>query len=152
MGRLTNDFTPILKQVKPYNLFAITQYLQIRYKVFINELGRHISDFGIDDLIGRHYILKSRHAIGTVRIIYKKNHIAEIGRVAILKKYRNQGYGTLIINQAMELVKANNQVNVIRLFTESEKIGFYKKFGFIENGEVFFDDIPYIDMVVAVNR
>ena len=152
MVKLTNDFTPTLKRVRPYNLFAVTQYLQIRYKVFINELGRHIGDFNTDDLIGRHYILKSRHAIGTVRIIYKKNYIAEIGRLAILKKYRNQGYGTLIINQAMELVKANNQVNLIRLFTESEKIGFYKKFGFIENGEVFFDDIPHIDMVVAVNR
>ena len=153
MITFTENAPASLKQVKPYNLSAICQYLQIRYRVFIDELGRPISDFNIDDLIAKHYILKVRHtAIATVRVVYRKNHIAEIGRVAVLKKYRNLGYGAMLINQAMEIVKTCNQVNLIRLFSDSEKIKYYKKFGFIENGEVLFDDVPYIDMVTAINR
>ena len=151
-----NDITPKLKQVKAYDLYGINQYVQIRYKIFIKELGRPIiGEFYIDDLLAKHYILKTEHPIGTARIIYK-DRIAEIGRIAILKEYRNQSYGAIIMHQILLIIKTTERVDLIRLFVERNqggdfnKIEFYKKFGFIENGQIFFDNQPYVNMELSL--
>jgi len=151
-----NDITPKLKQVKAYDLYGINQYIQIRYKIFIKELGRPIiGEFHTDDLLAKHYILKTKYPIGTARIIYR-DCIAEIGRIAILKEYRNQSYGTIIMHQILTIIKTTERVDLIRLFVERNqggnfnKIGFYKKFGFIENGQIFFDNQPYVNMELSL--
>ncbi len=94
--------------------------------------------------------MKVGYPIGVVRVVYRENHIAEIGRVAVLKEYRNYGYGTLLVRHMIKIIKANSKVNLIRIFVESEMVEFYKKFGFIENGEVFIDGEPYTSMVIKV--
>ena len=43
-------------------------------------------------------------------------------------------------------------IKLIRLFAEDNKVEFYKKLGFIENGTVFFEDELFMDMVTTVNR
>ena len=144
---------PILKQVMAYNLRLITQYLSIRYKVFVCELARSIiGEFNIADVTAKHYVfLINKKQAGIARVIYK-NHTAEIGRIAILAKYRNQGYGVTLINQLIDKIKISKKEYLIKLFTESKNIEFYKKCGFIENGEMVFDNVLLIGMTVLVNR
>lgn len=148
-----NTTTSILKQARTYNLRLITQYLSIRYKIFVCELARSIiGEFNVADVTAKHYVfLINKQQAGIARVIYK-NHTAEIGRVAILAKYRNQGYGVTLINQIIDKIKISRKECLIKLFTESKNIEFYKKCGFIENGEMVFDNVLLIGMTVLVNR
>ncbi len=42
MVKFTDYDAPILKPVKFYDLPEVSQYLKLRYQIFINELGRPI--------------------------------------------------------------------------------------------------------------
>lgn len=141
-----------VQKIKIYNICLLVEYLWIRHKVFCTEYKRSIiQEFSISDVIAEHYVvLLDKKIIGTVRVIYK-SYIAEIGRIAILKEYRNKGYGTKLINQIIANIKNNNIVNSISLFTiDNNSIAFYKKFGFIEKGEVLFDNVPYMNMMLRI--
>ena len=69
-----------------------------------------------------------------------------MGRIAVLKKYRKQGYGRQICNKLIEIAK-ENEVEKIILHAQCYAIDFYKKLGFREYGEVFEEaGISHIEM------
>ena len=150
MANLNNSIF-IVQRIEKYSIRLLIKYLWIRYKVYVGEYQRPIiKEFNIVDITAEHYILLlQQRVIGTVRIIYKAN-IAEIGRVAILEKYRNKGYGSELIRQIISMIKNSRKANLISLYTDNDKVNFYEKFGFVENGEVFFDNMPYINMVAKI--
>lgn len=138
-----------IKEIKIYNLQSLIPYLMIRYKIYIGEFRRKvIGEFSIKDVGAKHYIfIKQKQVIGIARIIYREN-VAELGRVAILKEYRNQGHGSKLIKQIIDYIKANSHVSIISLYTEDQRlIAFYKQFGFAEKEEVYFNNMPYMNMI-----
>ena len=146
--------TLILKQVKLYNLLYLSKYINIRYKIFIKEMGRSIifGEFHFDDLFAKHYILLSNNnIIGTARLIYKDPDIAEAGRIAIHKNYRNQGYGKLIVNKLLEIIKSDDRASTVSLLSEDDKVDFYKKLGFIANDRIFTYSVPLTRMITNVS-
>lgn len=149
-----DNHTFSLKEVRLYNIRLLILYLSIRYKVFIKEYQRKITDeFCLKDIKAKHYIFSIgiKH-LGIVRILYRSN-VAELGRMAIIKGYRNSGYGSEFINQIIGNIRDNCKVELISLYTlDNSLISFYKKFGFIENGEVFFDNLPYMNMIKSFKR
>lgn len=125
----------------------------IRYRVYISEFKRKIiGEFHLRDIKAKHYIfIKQKQIIGISRIICKGN-IAELGRVAILKEHRKQGNGSKLIEQIINYIKANTKVNTISLYAEDKKlIAFYKQFGFHEKQEVYFNNLPYMNMQKLIN-
>jgi predicted GNAT family N-acyltransferase len=58
--------------------------------------------------------------------------------MAILKEYRNQGYGKLIMKNILNYLKTKNPVKII-IHAQTTVLGFYKKFGFAEFGDEFLD-------------
>jgi len=142
----------VVQRIKKYNIWLLIKYLWIRYKVFVGEYKRPIiKEFDMLDIIAEHYLLLvNKRKVGTVRVVYR-NYMAIIGRVSVLAQYRNKGYATQLINQIITHIKNSNKANLISLFTiDHNSINFYKRFGFVENGEVFFDNVPYINMILLV--
>ncbi len=141
----------MLKRVKVYNLSYLITYLIIRCKVYIGEYQRKITEeFSIIDIKANHYVfMKERRVIGLARILYYQDRVvAELGRVTIVKEYRNQGYGEEMMRQIISKVYSSQKAEIIRLFLANKNLAtFYQKFGFFENSEAYFNDVPYISMI-----
>jgi len=145
----------MLKRVKVYNLSYLITYLIIRCKVYIGEYQRKITEeFSIIDIKANHYVfMKEVRIIGLARILYDQDGIAELGRVTIIKKYRRQGYGEEMMSQIIDVIKNSNKAKSIKLFVvDNNLIKFYQNFGFAENGQGYFDNIPYISMVKVIEN
>ena len=146
---IAGNYAFSLKQIEFYNINLLIAYLSIRYKVFIKEFQRKIiGEFSLRDTSAKHYAFSKQKAIiGIARVIYLEN-TAELGRIAILKEYRNKGYGIKFIKLIIEHINTNAHVNVISIYTEDESlIEFYKQFGFTEKEEVYFNNNPYMNMI-----
>ena len=112
---------------------------KIRQLVFIEE-QKVPSELEWDEMdkIATHFILYFNDIpIGTART-FVKDGIWYIGRMAVLKEYRNQGYGKLIMEYVLNYLK-NKNPNKIIIYAQTTVLGFYKKFGFSEYGNEFFD-------------
>ena len=139
----------LLKPVYFYTLGYLITYLIIRYKVYIGEYQRKIKEeFSITDIKANHYVLiYGKQIIGIVRIMYE-NGIADLTRVTVIKEYRNQGYGRELMKRVINEVRSSRKAEIIRLsISDKAMLDFYQPFGFKENGEVYFHNIPSISMI-----
>jgi predicted GNAT family N-acyltransferase len=84
--------------------------------------------------------------IACLRIInYQK-----IGRMAVLKEWRNKGIGNAILKKAIAICKDYGS-NQIYLSAQTHAIGFYKQAGFIVISEIYQDvHIPHVDMQLTL--
>ena len=70
----------------------------------------------------------------------------KIGRMAVLKPYRNQGVGSKVLESILTVAKEMKMISVF-LFAQIDAINFYKRFGFEEEGAIFDDaGIPHKKM------
>lgn len=85
----------------------------IRIEVFMNEQGFE-NEFDEIDTISHHIVaFDEEKPIGTCRFFKENNHYT-IGRVAVLKEYRNQHIGNLLIRTAeKEIKKLNGDLIVV---------------------------------------
>ena len=72
--------------------------------------------------------------VGTARLLES----GQIGRMAVLREYRNQGIGSAMLRRLLEIARQNNQGNLF-LNAQIDAIGFYSRFGFVEKGEIFME-------------
>ena len=110
----------------------------VRLEVFVKEQGVPI-DLELDE-----YDLKAQHVVfyhdgfpvGTGRV-FKKNFEEDtfyIGRLCVLKKYREMGYGEQIMNSLIQFAKSH-QAKVCCLHAQTVSQYFYQKFGFKASGD-----------------
>ncbi|AVP88137.1 Putative N-acetyltransferase GCN5 [Candidatus Phycorickettsia trachydisci] len=131
-----------------YNFWLFIPYLLARYKVFVREDGRLLfTEFDLQDFTSSHYVLLHQgHVIGTARVIYQAN-VAQIGRIAVIKKYRNQGYGKLLMRQLISMIQETHKTQTVSLLAlEPNLVSFYMKLGFKEDGIVYLEQLPFIKM------
>jgi len=70
----------------------------------------------------------------------------QLGRMAVLKEYRNQGIGHKLLKF---IIKGLNSRKNIYLHAQVSAIPFYKKHGFIECEGIFYEaDIPHKKMLL----
>ena len=70
----------------------------------------------------------------------------KIGRMAVLKPYRNQGVGSKVLESILTVAREMN-IKSVFLFAQIDAINFYKRFGFEEEGAIFDDaGIPHKKM------
>ncbi|OFZ13003.1 MAG: hypothetical protein A2X86_09260 [Bdellovibrionales bacterium GWA2_49_15] len=64
-----------------------------------------------------------------------------IGRLAVDKTYKGQGYGAITLVQALKQIRTMSKISAIKIVVvdalNASAVSFYKNFGFIE-----FDDDP----------
>ena len=109
----------------------------IRKSVFNTELGISESElFDKHDETCDHFLIfDGKKIAGSVRIRSIENTI-KLERMAILKEFRAKNYGKNFILQITEYYSTKNFSQLILDSIYSVR-GFYKKCGFIEEGEIF---------------
>lgn len=81
---------------------------------------------------------------------FKENKIYHIGRVAIMKDYRGRQLGNYILKIAENEIKKEGGKN-ITVSAQVRVKDFYAKNGYIEQGEIFFDEYcEHINMTKAI--
>lgn len=84
--------------------------------------------------------------IGTARLLPD----GHIGRMAVLREWRDKGVGSAILRRLLEeLIKRSAPQAILNAQTSATK--FYEKFGFLLEGDVFIEaGIPHIKMRILL--
>lgn len=117
----------------------------IRRRVFIEEQGVpeslewEESDSEATHLLAIH---PTFGAVGCARMLDTR----QIGRMAVLAEHRHRGIGSALLKKAIIIAKAMNYDDVF-LHAQLSAKNFYKRFGFIAEGEEFLEaGIGHIQM------
>jgi predicted GNAT family N-acyltransferase len=116
----------------------------IRYQVFVDEQKVPIElEIDDDDPLAAHILcILDAQPVGTGRILLD----GHIGRLAVLKAYRKQGYGNKILDH-LELIAQENELTEVFLNAQATAIPFYEKRGYMIISDVFDDaGIPHQTM------
>ncbi|MDA0755969.1 MAG: GNAT family N-acetyltransferase [Crenarchaeota archaeon] len=109
----------------------------IRKSVFNTELG--ISENELfdkhDETCDHFLIFDGKNIVGSVRII-SMDHIVKLERMAIVKNFRVKNYGKNCISQIKDYYSSKGFSQIILDSIYSVR-GFYKKCGFVEEGDIF---------------
>ncbi|MDH5183321.1 MAG: GNAT family N-acetyltransferase [Gammaproteobacteria bacterium] len=80
--------------------------------------------------------------VGTLRMLVN----GHLGRMAVLKPFRNRGIGHMLMQRMMEIAR-DNGLSKLTLSAQTHAVPFYLQFGFIADNEVFMDaGIPHRHM------
>ena len=121
----------------------------IREQVFIQEQNIPVAEeWDAQDAISLHFVVYDQDKpIATARLLQNNS----IGRVAVLKSYRGQGIGKLLMLQIIQRAK-NKQRKFLKLSSQVHAIQFYAALGFTVQGEEYLDcGIPHIDMYLKLD-
>ena len=124
----------------------------IRQQVFIKEQGVP-ENMELDE-----YDPLSKHALayqgvlclGTGRLLRLKGNDAQIGRMAVLSAFRNQGIGKAILIALVVLAQSEGVTRLL-LHSQVSAIPFYEKLGFKAEGSVYEEaGIPHRNMMLLL--
>jgi predicted GNAT family N-acyltransferase len=139
--------TPVSWQTHQDSLRAI------RTLVFIQEQGVRVEE-EMDDMdeSAEHFLVHntSGEAIACARVLLEmdagKNRF-HIGRVAVLKAYRNQGIGHQLMTNIIDWCFTRDTFPSIYLNAQTERVRFYQHLNFEPQGDIFMDaGISHIKM------
>ena len=117
----------------------------IRIEVFMKEQGFENEFDEIDNLCHHIVAFDEGKPIGTCRFFKENNHYT-IGRVAVLKEYRNQHIGNLLLKSAEKEIKRIHG-DVIVVHAQVRVSSFYEKQGYIQFGQIDDDEgVPHVWM------
>lgn len=140
----------------------LSEAFQIRRNVFVEEQGIP-EDLEFDDIDqeAMHVIVyettpnrnakgqDDKNAVATGRIFFD-GESCKIGRIAVLKEYRNMKYGDFTVRMLMNKAFTSG-INEITLDAQCYAESFYEKIGFHKVGEPFLDTgIPHIKMIISI--
>ena len=144
---------PLEILIKPWQEASTEAYL-IRQKVFIQEQGIP-EDMELDehDSSAKHALAyQDDLCVGTGRLVRLDSHYAQIGRMAVLSAFRNQGIGKAILSCLIALAKAEG-VSILMLHSQVSAIPFYAKLGFIAQGPIYDEaGIPHRNMMLSLTK
>lgn len=118
---------------------------QIRQAVFIDEQKvPEELEWDEHDNTSTHFLVTlNNKAVASARL----KADGQIGRMAVLKKYRNQGIGSRLLQYVLQYA-ASHKLAPLYLHAQLDAVPFYEKQGFIARGEVFYEaDIPHRAML-----
>lgn len=127
--------------------------INIRQQVFRNEEGVPFEEDEIlsEELESKTFLIYlNKEVIGTIRYRFV-NDAYKIERFAILKEYRNKGYGKEVMMFFIEMIARKFNPCTITLNSQEPVISFYEKCGFIKEGEFFMEaGIKHIKMNMII--
>ena len=121
--------------------------VRIRTEVFIDEQGFKEEFDDIDNIALHAVLYYDDIPIAVSRIYYdeeRKSYI--IGRIAVIKPFRGQGIGRIIMENAERIVR-NKKRTRLSLHAQERASEFYRKQGYSETGEKDYDEYcPHVWM------
>ncbi len=124
----------------------------VRQEVFIVEQGvpaeLELDEF---DASAAHVLVyQDARCIGTGRLVNLSAKQAQIGRMAVLAKFRGKGVGMQILRKLVDLA-ASQGAQVIILHSQVGAIPFYENLGFQAQGDVYDEaGIPHRNMMLTL--
>jgi ElaA protein len=135
-----------LAELDPSTLYRI---LALRSDVFVVEQNcPYLDPDGRDLEPGARQLWIERDAavLATLRVLDDDPHTARIGRVATARSARGEGLAARLMTRALELCAGREIV----LDAQTYLFDWYRRFGFVRDGEDFLDDgIPHVPMRLA---
>ncbi|WP_336042202.1 GNAT family N-acetyltransferase [Acinetobacter dispersus] len=132
-------------QVKQGNWDQLQQDAKlIRTLVFIQEQGiAEADEWDEQDAISQHFIIYDQdQPIATARLLQNNS----VGRVAVLKAYRGQGLGQMIMLNIIDFAKQQGRA-FLYLSSQVHAMSFYQQLGFVVQGDEYDEcGIPHIEM------
>ncbi|HVJ48155.1 GNAT family N-acetyltransferase [Desulfitobacterium sp.] len=128
----------------------LTDAFMIRRRVFIEEQGvpEYIELDSLDQTSEHIVIYDEGQPIGTGRLIVEDGRVL-IGRVAVLKEYRSQKIGSIVVNE-LKGKAFDEGATEVHLHAQKAVQGFYEKLGFKAYGEDFEEaGIWHISMMIT---
>ena len=124
---------------------ARVQARRIREAVFVHEQGVPLElEYDDQDAHCEHALAHTAdgQAIGTARLLPD----GHIGRMAVLKAWRGQDAGALLLQALVEQARRRGHA-LVRLNAQVQAAGFYRRFGFEDAGPEFSEaGIPHVAM------
>ncbi|MCO4785666.1 MULTISPECIES: GNAT family N-acetyltransferase [Marinomonas] len=125
------------------------QLMFVRRQVFILELGVDEQDeWDEQDTDAVHFV-----AFGTTAVpigVCRLTEDGQIGRLAVLPNYRQQGNGTLLLRKALQVAREMN-LKDLYLHAMVDVQTFYHAHGFETDGRIFMEaGKPHVKMVRAL--
>jgi YbgC/YbaW family acyl-CoA thioester hydrolase len=122
----------------------------LRTEVFVDEQKVPAEmEWDDDDETALHAVAKNRMGmvLATGRLLQHAPGTARIGRMAVKKQMRGSDLGRRVLQSLMDAAKARGDTQVL-LHAQCSAQGFYKRAGFIPQGEIFEEaGIAHIEMV-----
>ncbi|NLH99064.1 MAG: GNAT family N-acetyltransferase [Chthonomonadales bacterium] len=139
--------TPTLRIARSFD--DIVGCLSVRLVVFVGEqevpLDEEVDAYDAD---ATHYCcVLDGHVVGTARLVLLERGWGKIGRVAVLRPYRRRGIATALMRRILD--HEASALSLVTLDAQVTAIGFYERFGFVAEDDVFMDaGIPHRRMVL----
>ena len=123
----------------------------IRFKVFVDEQGFHNELDDIDNTALHLVLYADGIAAGAARMFTEDGGRAyHLGRIAVLPEYRGLHLGAMIVEEMCKKAKELG-AEKCELSAQCRAKEFYKKQGFVEQGDVYLDEYcPHIFMVKSL--
>ena len=124
-----------------------SEAMWVRKTVFVEEQGFR-DEFDLTDDIADHFVMLDVEApIGTCRVFPdEKSGGYILGRLAVLAQYRGMGLGSDLVSHAESYLREIG-AKELRLHAQCRAVSFYNKLGYIEFGEVEYEEnCPHIWM------
>lgn len=123
-----------------------SELTRIRHEVFVDEQGvpesMEVDEHDLESIHFLVFLKADNKAIATARLLPD----GYIGRMAVLKPYRNQSAGSILLETVIETARSKFIDNLI-LNAQTEARKFYERAGFTADGEEFIEaGIPHIRM------
>ncbi|MGM9988311.1 MAG: GNAT family N-acetyltransferase [Bacillaceae bacterium] len=135
-------------EIFPFTDEKLKDAYNVRRAVFINE-QQIAEELEIDELEPEaiHLALyDTNKAVGAGRIRILEGEIGKLERICILKEYRKQGLGKVIMD-AFEAYGENQGITTFKLNAQESAVAFYKKLGYVVTSDMFYDaGIPHYEM------
>lgn len=134
-----------------FNTEELYNVLQLRSDIFVVEQDCVYLDIdGKDDKAVHVVGLKDNKVVAYTRVFKPGDYFdeASIGRVAVHKEYRKFGYGKVIMQASIKVVKEHFNSTEIKISAQKYLTKFYTDLGFNTIGEEYLEDgIPHIGML-----
>lgn len=124
----------------------------IRFVVFVDE-QKVPAEIELDafDAVSLHVIARvGARAVGTGRLLpvdaAAPVAVSHIGRMAVLKECRGTGVGAAMLCALVDAARERGDAEIV-LSAQTHAVGFYRRFGFVEEGARYMDaGIEHLDM------
>ena len=123
------------------------ELLKLRISVFVVEQNCPYQELDDLDLISDHFFGSLDGKVIALGRVYRKLDTVYIGRIAVKRKYRKNGYARKIMEFILQEVQTKFHGLTIELSAQEYLINFYASLGFVSQGDTYLEDgIPHIKM------
>lgn len=125
------------------------EILRLRVDVFVVEQACPYPEIDGKDLDAIHIYFKNCDQILAYSRLYEEDGKVHLGRV--IAKKRRQGYGSLILKEAIKVAEKIYQAKEIHIEAQTYAKSLYEKAGFAQISQPFFlDGIEHVKMVLEI--